>query len=513
MCATPVVKTMHGTRATDTWFTAIVCSREPAGGLLRRSAVRRTNDVGAGSPRRGPMPLTAALAARATRRRIGGTIRLVLAVGITCGSLTPSPMYGQGRGLPNWVESSWWARRHVGTPWALKNVNVVDVHTGRLTRATIVIQGDRISQIVEHPPATIDGIDAEGLYALPGLFDLHAHVLPTGGRTRAPPPESTLARLLDAGVTTIRLLPLYSESAQLWSARISHGDLRGPTIVPASLLFERVPERSTVGFGTPAEARAWVRREALLGTRWIKVYNQMDSTSLAVIVEEAGRYGMRVGGHARGVPSATAARLGMASIEHITDIAGSCIAADTADAPRGMLARTGWMWSNVDHRSCAALMDTLRAWGTAWVPTLAVAEQIVRRSGHEGAGFASEVERERFRAALATAARLAVEFHRRSGLVGVGTDTPIDGVEPGASVHREIELLVELGGATPLEALQIATIGSARILGFEALLGSIEEGKLAHIVLLGENPLTDPTSLRDVRLVVHDGRVHRPRSP
>ncbi len=83
----------------------------------------------------------------------------------------------------------------------------------------------------------------------------------------------------------------------------------------------------------------------------------------------------------------------------------------------------------------------------------------------------------------------------------------MDGVLPGDSVHRELELFVTEGGATPLEALQIATLGSARILGHETLLGAVEPGMLANLVALRANPLEDISNTREIAFVVHEGRV------
>ena len=68
------------------------------------------------------------------------------------------------------------------------------------------------------------------------------------------------------------------------------------------------------------------------------------------------------------------------------------------------------------------------------------------------------------------------------------------------------------GGATPLEALQMATISSAEILGFEELLGSVEAGRLAHLVVLTENPLENISHVRSIRYVIHDGQLYAPSS-
>jgi imidazolonepropionase-like amidohydrolase len=70
-----------------------------------------------------------------------------------------------------------------------------------------------------------------------------------------------------------------------------------------------------------------------------------------------------------------------------------------------------------------------------------------------------------------------------------GTDTPgVPYVFPGFSLHEELALLVAEGGFTPLEALQAATRDSARFLGREKDLGTVEPGKLADLVLLDADP-------------------------
>jgi imidazolonepropionase-like amidohydrolase len=92
---------------------------------------------------------------------------------------------------------------------------------------------------------------------------------------------------------------------------------------------------------------------------------------------------------------------------------------------------------------------------------------------------------------------------RRRRSVVVGTDEGI----PGHSVHREIELYVE-AGLTPMEALQAATIVSARAMKMDGELGTIERGKRADLVVLNANPLDSISNIRSVRWTISDGRVY-----
>jgi imidazolonepropionase-like amidohydrolase len=297
-----------------------------------------------------------------------------------------------------------------------------------------------------------------------------------------------------------------------WSAEVNAGVRLGPTIVPASSTFERKPQRTGRGFDDPQTARQWVRKEALVGVRWIKVYNSMDPPSLKAIVETAREYGMRVCGHAVDVPPHRAAEIGMATIEHMVSIPLSCPNGHAAPPPslKELGSVIAWRWKQVGDDDCRKLMETFKTHGTGWVPTLVATERMAEGGAHDGMAAADPSARVGLREALRRSAELAVYAHRIGVQVGVGTDFPIDGVEPGVSLHREMQLLVEPGGAKPLEALQMATIQAARILGHEALLGSIEAGKTANLVVLSANPHDDIRHTCRIEWVIHDGRRRRP---
>ena len=87
-----------------------------------------------------------------------------------------------------------------------------------------------------------------------------------------------------------------------------------------------------------------------------------------------------------------------------------------------------------------------------------------------------------------------------------GSDTPQPFVYPGFSLHEELELLVE-AGLTPVEALRAATYNPAEFLGALDSLGSVARGKVADLVLLDANPLTDIRNTRRISAVVANGRL------
>ena len=93
------------------------------------------------------------------------------------------------------------------------------------------------------------------------------------------------------------------------------------------------------------------------------------------------------------------------------------------------------------------------------------------------------------------------KIHEAGGVLALGTDQT-----NGAAVHREMELLVAAGIA-PLDVIRIATFNAAKFLGKEDQLGSIEEGKLADMVLLNADPSDDINNAKDIHMVIKNGRV------
>ena len=94
--------------------------------------------------------------------------------------------------LPEWTKESWFIRRQVDPQWMLRGANVIDIFTGDVREnVNIVVAGDRIQSIsTGQASERIKVVDASGLYVIPGLFDLHAHVIPkTQLFPGAPPPE------------------------------------------------------------------------------------------------------------------------------------------------------------------------------------------------------------------------------------------------------------------------------------------------------------------------------------
>jgi imidazolonepropionase-like amidohydrolase len=110
--------------------------------------------------------------------------------------------------------------------------------------------------------------------------------------------------------------------------------------------------------------------------------------------------------------------------------------------------------------------------------------------------------------------RFTVAATRRAHEMGVtlvaGTDSfgnPNHDAEP--NIHREMELLVNQCGLTPLEAIHDTTYEGARTIGMEKSYGTVEAGKIADLVILRDDPSTDIKRTRDIFAVIKGGIIYQ----
>ena len=89
--------------------------------------------------------------------------------------------------------------------------------------------------------------------------------------------------------------------------------------------------------------------------------------------------------------------------------------------------------------------------------------------------------------------------------IGAGTDTPLGVAIPGYSLHSELDMLVR-AGLSPLEALESATVRPAQWFALDGVLGTIDVGKRADLVLLDANPLDDINNTKLISAVVTKGQ-------
>jgi imidazolonepropionase-like amidohydrolase len=372
--------------------------------------------------------------------------------------------------------------------------SVLDVRSGEVSEADVVVAGERIAAVGRGLDAD-EAVDCAGSLLVPGFIDCHTHVcqaetadpfgLPRSARVLSTVP--VLATLLSRGVTTVR--DAWGADAGVRMA-VARGWVPGPEILVS---LRQVCTTGGVGdhwairsgpvdfFGDPAmpdpvfdgqdEARAVVRRMVRAQADWIKVTLtgsmtlgrgvhdvQITDAELHALVDEASRHGGRgVMVHAHGARAAeAAARAGARSVEHGT-----------------------WL----DEAAVAAMAEA----GTWLVPTLSVTQT-------DPTAVPPEVP---------TTHRRSVRLAVAAGVpVAMGTDNP---VRPHTEVLQEIRHLSDVG-LGPAGALRAATWEAARLLGLSDDRGEVAAGKRADLVALRGTDL-DVTALHTrIRTVWRNGR-------
>lgn len=391
----------------------------------------------------------------------------------------------------------------------------LDVESGKILEApVIVIENGEIQ--------TLDGdtgdatendrvIDLPGMTLMPGLFDMHVHLIGNkrlkGYNTLGESNQVALLagvanarNMLMAGVTTVRSLGSSSYGDIALRDGIDAGYIEGPRIFASGPSLgitgghcdnNKMPrERAITNAGVadgPWAVAAKVRENIKYGSDVIKFcatggvmskgtkvgVQQYTLEEMTAIVEEAHRRGLTVAAHAHGTSGIKdAIRAGVDSVEHA---------------------------SFLDDEAIELALER----GTYLSMDIYVTEYIL------GQGVLDGIPEENL-AKERTVGALQRENFRRAVQAGVnmvmGTDA---GVYPDhGDSPKQLSRMVEFG-MTPLQALQAATINAATLLQQQEKLGSLQAGKSADIIAVKGNPLDNISLMENVRFVMKAGEVYK----
>ena len=385
---------------------------------------------------------------------------------------------------------------------AINNGRIVD-GTGRvIERGSVLSRNGRIAAIGEADQEADLVIDAHGMTVMPGMIDTHVHLI-TG-----PAPDlyacdqvidnldEALATLLGRGFTTILSPGDRFPGILNLRERIAAGVVTGPRLLVVGPVFSAPNhpsgERANfcgANFAAVDEesVRVEVRRLAEAGVDAIKVlYDSAwppmpEDRIVAAIASEAHAQGIPLLAHVQTVEDASrAVQLGVDRLAHMPHIGSQ------------------------DPTSLAAL-------GTARIPmssTLHLHAPIDRSGGikvNHGEREYSPERLESTEAHLVDASSIIRTFWDADIPMAFGTD-PYRGqpVSQNPSAH-EIETLGRV--LTPSEVIAALTLNGAAYLNLGNELGSLEPGKVADIVIIDGNPLSDISDLSKVEVVIRDGRI------
>jgi imidazolonepropionase-like amidohydrolase len=406
-------------------------------------------------------------------------------------------------------------------PIAILGAKLID-GTGRdpVEDAAVIIDGERICAIGPRSAVTVPAnaavIEAQGKTLLPGLIDCHVHLGFQSGfnlmrRLTTPPSLNLLYAVpncrvtLEAGITTVRDAggtpagvkmaverglfpgPRMLVAVTIISQTGGHSDGYMPCCVDLRLgNFPDVPHPVVDGVD---EVRKKTREILRAGADWIKLCTsggvlslgdapsspQLTVEEIAAAVYEAAMQHKRCMAHAQATGGIkNALRAGIASIEH-------------------------GIW--LDDEA----IDMMKKQGVYLVPTLvAPLDVIAEAEAHPGAMPPWAVEKARMVAADHQASfRRAVQAGVK---IAMGTDT---GVGPHGRNARELGLMAE-HGLTPMQSIVASTSEAARLLHLDKELGTLEEGKLADLLLVDGDLLANILLIEDegnMALVMKGGQV------
>jgi imidazolonepropionase-like amidohydrolase len=425
----------------------------------------------------------------------------------------------------------------------IRNVLVVDGKgTPMRGPADIIIQGNRIQSVRSARQG--EGayaeeshvLDGTGLYALPGLINLHAHI--HDNRGGVPIPFEYLYKLwLACGITAIRDVGSNHEKTIIERQKSQDGAIAAPRI----FLYMRAGGR------TPEDARKSVQQIKKRGGDGVKIFG-MDRDIMEAALDEAHRLGLRVSHHV-GVEETDArddAAFGTTSIEHWYGVPDAALRGSqkfpswynyTDESDRFRYA--GRLWREADPKKLKVVLQSMVERGVNWCPTFVIYEanrDLLRAQNqpwfkdylhpvlekyfepnpaNHGSYFwnwTTEDEifwRENYKIWM----KAVRKFADMGGIVGCGEDAGYIYMLYGFSLIRELELHQE-AGFHPIDVVQNATGNNARILGMEDRLGRIRQGFLADLILVDGNPLKSfkylyPTGVEEVveGKMVHKGGV------
>lgn len=423
---------------------------------------------------------------------------------------------------------------------AFLGVNVVPMDRERvLADQTVVVKNGIIAEIGDagkvKVPAGATTVDAKGKYLIPGLVDMHTHLLSDGPEYPDSIAPDELRVMVANGVTTVRFMIGTPELLKLRS-QSSAGEIVAPTIYVASPHLTGREQGNNFVVKTVEEGREAVRRSKAAGYDFIKVTTFVPSLIYEAAVDEAKKLGIRVVGHAdaRHVGVERAWKAGQ-QIEHLDGYMELLLKPDAPmkHSVSDLLIYGVDNWKSFDHMDESRIPEIAKktvASNPFVNPThhfmknsfgrLRTEDEI--RAQPDFKFYPAKVQQQWFdfykRNRMITTIplekrarwvelreQLIKAIHDAGGKLMVGSDTPEFLWLYGFGVHHELKALKD-SGISNYAVLAAGTRNAHEFFGTLDKVGTIQKGKRADLILLNANPLDDIAATKDRAGVMLKGK-------
>jgi imidazolonepropionase-like amidohydrolase len=420
---------------------------------------------------------------------------------------------------------------------ALVGGTLIDGFGGRpLQNSIIIIEGERIKSIGQvgrmEIPKNAEIISTEGMSVLPGLWDMHVHLMINGhsdythwDKTYLKVAKdvimpSSAHQLLLAGVTSARDLGGPLEASISVRERINKGELPGPTMYMSGPFIQHEPYPGTAefrwGVKGAADARARVQQLAKAGVNCIKLIDQDQMTieEVLAVVDEAHKNKLKVVAHShrpeeirRGLKAGVDCfeHTGLASAPEYPEDIISMIKERTAQMNLGPLFWTPTVEGLYNYENLRDNPENLD--NTSWhldLPDSIIADikQSIQKPGQLSYFQLNPIRKP-------TLERKVKQLRDAGFVLLVGTDSGIPMKFHSQSTWNELDVWVNRFGFDAMYAIRGATYWPSVAMGVDKDFGTISEGKYADIIAVKGDVLRHIDLLQRVDVVVKKGKRYK----
>ncbi|MDQ3798136.1 MAG: amidohydrolase family protein [Acidobacteriota bacterium] len=407
------------------------------------------------------------------------------------------------------------------TTVAFVGVNVIPMDKERvLANQTVLVRDGLIAEIGKNVkiPKGAQVIDAKGKYLIPGLIDMHTHLLSDGEEYPDSIAEDELRVMVANGVTTIRFM-IGTPEQLILRAKSARGEIVAPTIYSASPHLTGREQGNNFVVNTEEEAREAVRKSKQAGYDFIKITTFIKPEVYEAAVDEAAKQNIRVVGHADarfvGLERALKAKQ---QIEHLDGYLEAVLAdnAPSKNSVSDLYIYDPKNWESIDYvdeKKIAEVAKRTVASNPYVNPTqhfmkntfgLPRSEESIRAQPdfrfypkkvqeqwmnfYRRSRFINQVSYEKRARWVEIRNKIIRAIYDAGGKIMTGSDTPEFLWLYGFTMHREMKALQD-AGLSNYAVLEAATKNPSMFFGTLDKVGTIEKGKRADLVLLDANPL------------------------